>query len=1751
MAKPNFTAALIGELNARVVAHNKRSPPNKQTRLADLKKVYSGSFHGEDPHGFAVGKVDERLAKIWPFNDAEHPRADDGKFSAAGDGAPAAKAPRAPKITVAAPASSQFPAKPEEHKALMASNAGYAASQTAVIPERRYEAIGNTVRTVGSVVAGVGLAALLARDKSGSLSQKAAGWAGRKAGRLAIGIPTAVVSHAIVGVAQQAHDIATGVLRYGAKSSRKAVSASAKAVEGKMPARPTTFGAKKISGKAANMGGAAGKWAAQRTARAAGASIRATQEFVGRNTKGPISRKAAHAAVVVAAGAPVAVAINNSVQGSMVDPGTQGAGIDTFSYRAIQKYSSIEGLAEAVGEMQKVIRAGGGEEALQKALPNLGGLSGKLMSNWVKPVVFGAGGAVAGAASGIAASHGVARMSSNTHGNPNHDERGRFTSSGNVGSHAAIGAAVGAATAAGAAYLAVRGHNATLMHSAAQRLMGLYDRHLTQIQGAGGIGRVRSTLASQSKWVEDFIDAHPKMKSLQEQVGRYGASSPDFYKDQIRADVNKKLGELASGLQDFQMLAFHMVDGKRTAVWTPVKDLSNSQEQIAASATAFFNTADQGMIKKATANLTAEQKTALQQWMDVRQKHIEGVDQLVAGHHDAITKAEAAVKKAAETHDDALLAVSQARALHSAPEPVEGTEALLAQAEAKAKKTAAAFKKAENAHEALKDTGPTIASPVDRRPILQPTAQDQSALLTARRRSLNGAAQRAFTAHVEKLRAAQEASAIAGRNRLAGAQAVIGHGYGLPKQARAAAAELAPAHTAALKLQNDLRAAQRVQRASQAELRSVNAKLKAKTPPDAATTKTLQAAADKIQADLKDHAATIADLTGKLDIAHTRLSEAVGPYLEAMSNPPPPGIVSRGLGMLPADLRETIKSDLDQMTMQMRDAGSRLIQNPTVAAAQKFAARSVKGVTSAVSGGVHSLFFEAGPGWNPSWRKILQRGALVPSGLGAAYETGRFAAAHAANWTGLSDKDPGKYKGDIRVERRVDPNSGAGYVGLSMKDPTDKNERVVLWGQNYQNLDAPGQAIPAGSRVSHVDRQFQNRQNNNQGGQGGSAHSGDAHNMKNEVANKINEALKNVPDQIRDRINTFQNGPVATFRSNKDGDAARNAAGELFFTHMKEGYLSRERLPNLYWNGLQALFSRQGQISTANRAYQMLTGYKVGGGAADGIKNSLFPTATGFDSAHGTGQEDVRDAMSAEITRAMALNPTQGQRDNLHRAVAVVGRAKQLSHEQTAALHQQIGGTADRGDTQGARQSSSSNSSSYQKGAPPNYDKQMPSAADIGWNESHFHAFAEDHASKIASRLQVPDADGRLTETMKMLALHANSVHGTDMKQSVQAVTNALRDLSPSPIDKKHLAGKMGGAGNDLPILRAVEDHAAKLKHAGQANKVVTLDDFDALMKGFWDEALHPRDPAGSALGGEFASGGGSASSAPSSSAAGAPSSGKRIATKLASESAEAAVAVAAPGRAKAAAPQQSSLLDATTVGLSGVLGNNLGWNAAMRYMPGKAAIGQKVATSMAPEAAAEGVAKAGLGIASRILPAARFLGMTGLRYGVALGASSIGGLLVSSAAHGALNLARTATGGQATGPYVSPDQSLAEGAAGAAGMVAGDIAGNKLASAAARAGAGQVAGWAARQVAARGASALGAAGAEAAGALAGRVLGGVVGAAGSPVGSLLLATAGGYAGQEAASAAYRGAQSISRWFSGYPQGHAVMARHINKVLSA
>ena len=554
MPRAHFNADLIEALKAKVIAHN-QTEGAAPVKLQELRKAYAAGYRGKEPAEAAMAKVEAflggRLGKIWPFDPSDHPRDDDGKFrskGSAGGGKPAAIAVRLPKARA-------------DHDRLMDDNAGYAAMQTAVIPETRFAAGGALARDASLPLAGIGLAASLARGKPNGAAAKLLQLLGGAAGNIVGGAVGTTAANAV---------------RTGGRLTSRALGRENWAKAALRSARADRVMRGSIKG-----GAAAGRYAGGRVAAGLGGALRYVADRAAATSDTKRGRIARRAAVIATAGVVPAWAIRNQIRGSVIDPEVMGHGVDVWEAREVRKVLDDPALAEAQGAMLDVLSKGGDIDDLRKAIAPLPGMWSRAGSAlWSGAAALGGALAGAGAVHAAGVAHDVA-SGGKKKGNPYHDEHGKFTSAANAHTSSwvnAVGGLVGAAAAGGLTYAAMRRGHTNLIRNAMEAINRRQVARVTRIQDRG-VGRLAGKTnlrtqiealnqlkAGKTSEIGDWIKNHPEMKDLTENLDRFAGASELHYRNAIHGEVNQRIANAAAFLDDFQI----PVGRGDKRVWTTV-----------------------------------------------------------------------------------------------------------------------------------------------------------------------------------------------------------------------------------------------------------------------------------------------------------------------------------------------------------------------------------------------------------------------------------------------------------------------------------------------------------------------------------------------------------------------------------------------------------------------------------------------------------------------------------------------------------------------------------------------------------------------------------------------------------------------------------------------------------------------------------------------------------------------------------------------------------------------------------------------------------------------------------------------------------------------------------------------------------------------------------------------------------------------------------------------------------------------------
>lgn len=1640
MPRPRFTADLIGELRHRVIAHNQGG--HAPVKLQALKDVYSRHYRGRNPEAHAMAKVDAHLAGLakagGEFDEAKHPRKQDGEFSGNAGGASAghetASAQHTPAVRLPLPQSER------EHRQMAQQNAGYRALQTAVIPETRFRPGGAALRTLGSLALGTAAAVSLARGRENGFAASALRGAGSAAGRLVGGAASSFVhgaelrgEMAVRRLAGKPMDEATRLARIGA---------------GKMRSKA-----------AARAGGAAGRAFGARSFKLASGTVKALAGGAAAGGETEAAQRVRRRAAVGTIGLGLGLGINGAVAGTAVDPEKIGANIDAYSYRRIQKAVMSEEIGAAQQAMLDVLQKGDDLGDLRKALaPELWSRAGRAVLSGLA----GAAGAAIGSGAGVAA-HAAIRHFGHKQGNPYRDAHGHFTDRQHAVNGGALGAVIGGAVAGLGMYGALRSHNVNALRGAAEAARSAYTRRLARIGSEEGIGAVHRLFASKPEMLEAAVARHPAVKAAEANVARYGASTDLHYKARIAQDVNEKLANAAAFQDKFRV---PKPEGGHTTVGD-IKAAHRSRgvtpEQHAARMVGrFVERASPAQFAHAVADLGPEQQKTALDLFSRRESMVSDVDKQIAGHHQKIARAEGKLAEHAEKMRAAQEGELEAKA--AVDRVSAGGEGNVDEVNRAYKKASGAATRAEKAHadavkalEDLKAGGPEITSPVTGQPIAPPTEFEQRAAVDAIREKARGHAERAFEKQfgkaVEAARTKQQQDAAERHNRILGALAVLARAHGTPRGAGTATLRLATAHRKVGQIGRDLTEATRMRDSAQAALDG----LKGKRGVNPAH---LQTQREALSRQIADAGARAESLHGDLAAARADRASAAHDFQQALEAQAQGR--QRRLHILPPGLVRDLSHDLHRAGSATRDAAHAFLQRPTTQRLRAFAeakAAQAKDVGTEVA---HALFFrpDGKGGHTPSWGKIAGNIGIAGEALRGGRDIAGF--VHDRLLGNEEQRKKARWPKGVQLERELHPVTGAGFTALTIPHPTDKGERVVLWGERHDNLDAAPKRLHAGGRMSVVRQQHQqakfSSERSDHGEATGKVHTGDAFGLQGEPKKTIDETI----GKLRGtngilHADTTPGGPRVAYRS--PNDQSGETAASAFVQHMRNQYLQRGELSHQqYAHALQALFSKQGQVATPKQAYAMLTNHRTTGEHGK-FRNGIFAQNQDFASQDKTV---VARGLRAEVDRALKTNPSADVKANLHRAVQIAGIAKGLDEQTVSALHHRIGGQS-----QHQAQGAPAQGQQPRHAAP---ERSLAEHADVapempkGWTRQDLANVIGPEARSVRRQLGAHwvGSEEQVHHLIETLAQNAHHIHGLDMRDAVHAASHGILDWAGPAGETKRGAAesiKQGYAEGASDLLERVDHQAKKLK------KSADLNDFDALLKAF--DPSEARNPVGEWVG----AGGGSANteSQPLRRASG-------VLDARRWQDRQDQGAPLSPFHPLRMAPDIAS-----TAGMQAA------WMAANKYMPKSETVKANVAGKLAARRTAGGIGAeigevagdavrgvrgfvrdladhpgatlrdAGMAVAERLLPAAAGMGASALKFGVQAGASAAASWGASSAADAAVRTGYHLAG--VTPPAnPKPKGSLGEQMAGFAGGWAGWAAGETLGTLAAP-GAGTFAG--------------------------------------------------------------------------------------------
>ncbi len=1575
MTKPRFTPPLIADLNQRVKAHN-LSHPEAPTRLQEMKKVYQRHYRGQAPGVAAMGAVEghlDALAKAAGgdnFDESKIRRDGDGQFAPKGGGA---KGPR-PR-----PLPETLPKSRAEHEATARENAGYAALTTDIIPETRMEQGGIMLRDAGVLAGGIGLTASLARAKENGLTARAARFAGRQTGGLAAGLAAAIAGKGGAKAAEQIDK-----LRGTDTPIRRAARNAA---------------AKRRTRAAAAAGASVGDKAGRLAADGAGRLIRLVADAAAAGGSTPRRAAVRRAAAIAVMGLPTAAALRESIKGTPFDPQVIGWGMDAFSSRRVGKVLGGDDLAKIEGEMLAHLRNGGSFDTLAKA-----GLSGAY-STVGRGVLTGIAAAAGGLAAGGAVSGGqriASAIGGGRRGNPYRDEDGKFTSKERARSTLwTPAAAVAGAVAAGAgAAVALRRHNVRLLGQAMTQARSAYQRRVADIDTGSGRARVQTMVQNRDTLVDEAVRKHPDYVRGEAEMKSFAGASPLHFKSRVAKEVDDKIGELAVTGWDNFLVAGTIPKTIAELKALPAAKGAAGKAAIAKKVSEFVGKASKDEFQAAIKGMTPEQKKTATDWFNNRQKWVNEVDDLLAGHRANVTAAEDGVKAAREATQAAARAESDAKAVFDrtrGAKELEAVEPAWLDAQKATREATRAQKAAEKVLAELQDNGPPIKSPATGAVIPPASSMELNASFNEVVGKIRAKAQTTLDDQIKGARAAQRVDAAEWSNRRIAAIAVLGRGKGLSRSQERLRRSLV----------SNGRALREQQRAVDAARREVDLARGAKGMPASEKKARVTAAEAALRTETKN-----------LDDGR-RVRARLASEFEAAVLAQPGG---KGFRVLPEGMAQDLRDDLKRAYGTMDEATRAFIQRPTMQRLINFADKQARGVKQRVTETGHTLFYkpDGKGGLTPSWVKI---GTAVPTITAAghgAVEFGNWAWDAAMGAPDKKAKARAKSPPGLHLDRRVDATTGAAYAALTTAHPTEKGERIILYGERQDGYDGVSKPIFAGGKLSQIDSAFREgrlgQQQNRQGGGdnqgGGGATTGRLADLSDKQKADFAEKIKLIQngDFIFQQVPGADGVSVSYLKQGGNG-----AASAPFWDYMRDRFIGDNKsrpTGQSYHDAVNALFSNEGKALTARTKARMLLGYDEAGKPLNRSKG-IFAEAEGFKSPDANR---VAKALADEIGRVLPNANTPEQQANLHRAVHVVQVARGLSDDAVKPIHAQIAG---------ARKTTGQTAAKSAPRPPSNGPSVRslmtgkPLEPPDTWDPDDLDNLTEVAASKLRQGLGTASRyEDAYRPWLREAAIAVHRAHGLEMRTALDAAREA--SLSYAGTDpamrasvSEHIRSGDAPANRDMQDL--LDEWARKL------GKGLGLDDLDGLMKSFerpWDETKYRRHGRGSDQGGEFAPKGGGAA---------APSSASR-----------------APRQPRAPRPPPEAMGDLHPVKAAGEIGSLAGmtaaWQVAGKLLPAGMKAAPKLAADAAAKAGGAGLQRSAMSVVRNFLPAPARVAGVGIQMVASAAGMAAGEFGGDAAARAAYRMAgKTVPRDQQPGPM---GRDLADAGGQIVGGALGGIAG-------------------------------------------------------------------------------------------------------------
>lgn len=1650
MAKARFNEQLINELKGLVAQHARWAElaPDERpmTKLQDLKTIYQQQFKGRSPHKRAMRKVAEYIDVLQkalpnePFDESEHPRDEDGKFTEKGSAAPPPKAEAKPKQPKA-PRPTLMPRTKTLHREQQKQYEGYRALTSDALPTKFYETTGQWARAGIAAGLGIGTARSLVRGKEG-IVQRGIGAVGEKVGQIAAG---AVVSGPVT------------VGRVAAVKGRNVLNAVRK--KPPLPADAFKDQAKAISAASMRVGGKVGRTLSQIPGALLGAGIRRAADAA--ESYGPSMRvpkiigatragKIARAAVIGGAGVAFATKWDSILKDTVIDPQVWGRGIDPFSYRVVRKSADgHDALEEYRQAALAVLRKGQDPKDLTKAFVSPSRLIQAGMRSPIQQATMAARNSIFGAIGGAATAYGVGRATGNIgggkKGNPYRDEHGRFTSKDRAAMVIGGGALAGAIVGGGMALMAARrGNRRALTQIVNQTLTSRFSNLRTKV--SQGFGAAEAFKKNKGSFIDDVVSNANKRERTPPSVSKYlaakaetqkyGVATPLHYQEAVRKEANDAIIDQLKSARDF------VVDLKTGDTVGKLLDAQVSDHRKVAnvlptlrSVVEKYSPAD---FRRAMAKLPKTQQDEVNRIIAARNNLVNQVKPAVESHLSELEQSAAKLAAVKSNRAAALKAFDAAEErLNKIPEK----SPLLAEA----RKT---FKSAQNelnaadkslqattkAHQDLISRGPNIVSPKTGKPIPAPTQQDAQANLNALESKARADAEKIFNRSLENIKQRQLAEINIREARATAGAAIVGQRYSPPRKAWKAQGAL-------------LRAHEKV-RSATARLNELNSAQKALA--DASKLRGKGAAAIKSEAQARYDAAILAidGAKGKpfkdavkiaqaeLDVANNLRGAAARNYRQAFTvkeRPP--------LRLLPEPVRRVLKEaqmEMDVWSGNVAKSVRAFLGKPTPAKYAAMAQRMKGQVKDEVKNTWrHTVMKNTPEGWVLDPVKLMR---AIPMGRAMAVTAASAVPSYIAytidyaNALGTDIPKPKKPKTDLRMERMQGP-SGAGYIGWSIPDPANKNERIFVWGRRIQaETNIPREEILPGTRVN----EFRNQNQQQQGG--GRSTSGDAQGLPSDLVTAISKAAQN--NRVQRETPDYEGAPEIAWRHGADSDPARQSVSRQLLSQIRKTAKTNDGRPSggSFWRALGQVFSKQGEVLKQGQIVGLLTGVDAQGALGQG----LFESSPRWKSAN---VQEVIDQLGDEVSRIMTSNPPRDdyQRDNLIRAVYTIGKFKQIPRDDMAVFFDTIRGP-----------------SAFEKSA---FDLDRVTSASLpsGWEASDLENLTKGHARDVARAAGI---QGRYNlddtaVTLGKFAVQVHAVSGLDMQNSVRIVSRAaINSAEANRTDAKTALDTYNYDYFQNEVERLINSFKRN-----QMNRAYGLDgllekvNFGAMGNRFFNGDLHPRHPAGSARGGEFAPKGGGGV------APGGDVAPPATHPRLQQRGGQSKQAPSDPRLKGGPQTGERSVLDPHRIGaeLGGAFGGQAAWQLAGKFLPSGEKAGERVAAKIAAKAGANPAL--GMKIAAKILPGAASALAGSVGTGVKLVAAIGSGMAASSAGQKIADAGYRAVGkkppkhyeppattgfGEVAAEFVGSMAGMAGGAAigavgGPGGSFAGGVAGNYL----------------------------------------------------------------------------------------------------------